>query len=251
MPPSMKTDAAQPFVLGVLGGMGPLATVDFLHKLIAATPAQRDQEHVPTLIWNVPQIPDRQHAIAGTGPSPLPALQEAVAQLNSAGATLLVIPCNTAHHWLAELQPTSHAPFLSIVDATLETLLRRKHSTPLQRVGLVATRGALRTQLYQTTLRQQGLEVLENTEAELEQLFMPGCYAIKRHALDEGAVLIEAAARALLDRGAQQLILACTEVPVALAHLHSELLCHSTDPNQALADAVVQRWLTTRDLLVL
>lgn len=241
----MKTDA-QPFLLGVLGGMGPLATVDFLQKLVATTPAQRDQEHVPTVVWNVPQIPDRQQAIASTGPSPLPQLLEAIEQLNRVGTTLLVMPCNTVHHWIAQLQPASHAPFLHIVDATLEALQRTHHPTQLKRVGLVATRGALRTRLYQDTLQQHGLEVLENTEAELDTLFMPGCYAIKRHALDEGAALIEAAAQALIDRGAQHLILACTEVPLALTHAHSPLLQHSTDPSQALADAVVQRWLAAQ-----
>lgn len=244
----MKTDT-QPFMLGVLGGMGPLATVDFLHKLVAATPAQRDQDHVPTVVWNVPQIPDRQQAIAGTGPSPLPQLLEAVEQLNRAGATLLVMPCNTVHHWITTLQPNSHVPFLHIVTATVEALQHSNHPTPLKRVGVVATRGALRTRLYQDTLQQHGLEVLENTEAELDTLFMPGCYAIKRHALNEGAALIEAAAQALIDRGAQHLILACTEVPLALAHARSALLHHSTDPSQALAEAVVQRWLTVRDAI--
>ncbi|MGG4605215.1 aspartate/glutamate racemase family protein [Paenalcaligenes sp. Me131] len=241
----MKTDT-QPFMLGVLGGMGPLATVDFLHKLVAATPAQRDQDHVPTIVWNVPQIPDRQQAIAGTGPSPLPHLLEAVTQLNHAGATLLVMPCNTVHHWITALQPNSPAPFLHIVTATVEALQRASYGSPLKRIGLVATRGALRTRLYQDILQQHGVEVLENTETELDTLFMPGCYAIKRHALDEGAALIEAAAQALVDRGAQHLILACTEVALALSHVHSPLLHHSTDPNQALAEAVVQRWLAVR-----
>ena len=85
-----------PPLIGVLGGMGPLATVDFLHKLIVALPASRDQEHVPTVVWDVPQIPDRQRALAGSGESPLPAMLAGVAQLNAAGATRIVVPGNTA-----------------------------------------------------------------------------------------------------------------------------------------------------------
>ena len=77
--------------------MGPLATVDFLHKLIEETPVASDQDHVPTVVWNVPQIPDRQQALAGAGISPLPAMYAGLARLVAAGATRLAIPCNTAH----------------------------------------------------------------------------------------------------------------------------------------------------------
>ncbi|PWF21436.1 aspartate/glutamate racemase family protein [Corticimicrobacter populi] len=271
---------APAFRLGVLGGMGPLATVDFMHKLVLATPARIDQEHVPAVVWNVPQIADRQQAIAGTGPSPLPQLLEGVAQLNRAGATLIVIPCNTVHHWIEPLRAASAVPFLHIVDATLEALVRSGAGAGLSfsvnaavvadravagpsssddvdaqpteaagptRIGLIATQGALQTRLYQDRLVQHGYEVLENTVEELDTLFTPGCYAIKRNALDDGALLLEAAAQALVDRGAQRLVLACTEVPLALAHGRSALLAHSVDPNQALAEAVAARWLALRE----
>ncbi|RMX04891.1 aspartate/glutamate racemase family protein [Corticibacter populi] len=235
------------FRLGVLGGMGPLATVDFLHKLVLSTPAQRDQDHVPTVVWNVPQIADRQQAIAGAGPSPLPQLLDAVAGLNQAGATLIVMPCNTVHHWIEPLRRASPAPLLHIVDATLEVLEQRHAGEDgagrAERcVGLVATKGALRARLYQDRLQQHGWRVLENTSEELEQLFTPGCYAIKRNALDEGSALLEKAAAALAARGARHLILACTEVPLALAHRQSPLLGLSVDPNQALAWSVLRHW---------
>lgn len=231
------------FRLGVLGGMGPLATVDFLHKLVLATPAQADQEHVPTVVWNVPQIADRQKAIAGTGPSPLPQLLEGVARLNQAGATLIVMPCNTVHHWIEPLRAASAAPFLHIVDATLEALQRSGEGTAPRRIGLIATKGALQTRLYQGRLEQHGYQVLENTLEELDALFTPGCYAVKRNEFDKGAALLEEAAGALVDRGAERLVLACTEVPLALAHGRSSLLARSVDPNQALAEAVIARWL--------
>ena len=77
---------AKPFLLGVLGGMGPLATLDFQHKLLDATPAQSDQHHLPSVVWNVPQIADRQKALAGIGPSPLPQLLEGIKKLNQAVA---------------------------------------------------------------------------------------------------------------------------------------------------------------------
>ncbi len=227
-------------LIGVLGGMGPLATLDFLHKLLAATPAGSDQEHVPTVVWNVPQIPDRQKALAGTGESPLPAMLEGIARLNAAGATRIVIPCNTAHLWFAELAAASRAPLIHIVDATLAGLTAA--SDPAGPVGLVATRGALDAGLYQSRFAATGISCLVNSDDELNDLFTPGCYAIKENRLRLGGELLEEAAGRLLARGASRLVLACTEVPVGLAHIGSGLLALSIDPTQALAEACVAYW---------
>src|SRR5688572_33509583 len=86
-------------LLGVLGGMGPLATVDFLAKLIEETGAERDEDHVPVVVYSVPQIPSRPAAILHGGASPLPAMLEGVRTLERAGATAIAIACNTAHYW--------------------------------------------------------------------------------------------------------------------------------------------------------
>lgn len=239
----MRTD----FLLGVLGGMGPLATVDFLRTLVLSTPAESDQAHVPMVVWNVPQIVDRQQALAGRGPSPLPQLLDAVARLNDLGCTCIVMPCNTVHHWFAPLAQASRAPFIHIVDAAIDALPPvDADGAPVRRVGLIATRGALQSRLYQDKLAARGLQAVVNTDAELDALFTPGCYAIKRNALDEGSELLERAAQALVERGAQCLLLACTEVPVALAHRQSVLLAIGVDPGQALAQAVVARWQVVR-----
>lgn len=234
-------------LIGVLGGMGPLATVDFLRKLVASTPVARDQDHVPLLVWNVPQIPDRQKALAGTGESPLPAMRQGIRRLNEGGATRIVIPCNTAHLWSEELARTSAAPLIHIVDAAIAALAaverQGKESAP---VGIVATRGTLEARLYQDRLAARGLPFLVNTNDEIDTLFTPGCYAIKQNQLESGGALLESAARQLVERGARTLILACTEVPVGLAHIDSDLLPISIDPTQALADACVRYWLETR-----
>ena len=109
-------------LIGVLGGMGPLATVDFMHKLVQDMPAARDQEHVPVVVWNVPQVPDRQNFLAGGKVSPLPAMLEGVERLVAAGATRLVIPCNTAHHWFDDLAASTPVPFIHIAEATLAAI---------------------------------------------------------------------------------------------------------------------------------
>jgi aspartate racemase len=237
--------AITPPLIGVLGGMGPLATVDFLQKIVTSTPATCDQDHVPLLVWNVPQIPDRQKSLAGTGESPLPAMLQGIQRLNDGGATRIAIPCNTAHLWSNELAAASPAPLIHIVDAAIAAIER--HSTQGAPVGIVATRGALAGKLYQDRLTARGIPYLINTDDELDSLFTPGCYAIKQNRLDHGGSLLESAARQLIQRGAQTLILACTEVPVGLAHVHSDLLPISVDPTQALADACIDYWRQARN----
>lgn len=234
---------AKPFLLGVLGGMGPLATLDFLRRLLEATPAQSDQQQIPTVVWNVPQIADRQKALAGTGPSPLPQLLHAVEKLNQAGASHIAIPCNTAHYWYDALSEASSAPVLHIVDATLDTLSQAEEKP--QRVGVIATKGTLDAGWYQERLAAQSIEVVVPTPEELAQWFVPGCYAVKRGALVEGGELLALQANALFARGAQKLVLACTEVPVALEAVRAPFRHLTWDPAQALAERCSQLWQTS------
>jgi aspartate racemase len=227
-------------LIGILGGMGPLATVDLMRKIILHTPARRDQDHVPMTVWNVPQVPDRQQALAGAGPSPLPAMLEGIAHLNSAGATCIAIACNTAHHWHAELQARSAAPILHIAQVSLAALRRAGVAGP---VGLIGTHGTIAARLYQDLLEPAGMPCLVNAEDEMQALFVPGCYAVKRGELDAGGTLLQTAAQALVARGASCLLLACTEVPVGLEHIGSALLPLCIDPTLALAQACIAHWL--------
>lgn len=232
-----------PRLVGVLGGMGPLATLDFLQRLLEASGARRDQEHVPTVTWNVPQIPDRQLALAGGGADPLPAMLQGIERLNAAGASCIAIPCNTAHAWYEALSAHSRVPIFHIVDATVQALQsapQPSHSAP--RIGLIATRGALEQRLYQSRLEAAGLEYLVPTAQELDQFFMPGCYAIKAHDIASGGRLLALSAEALLARGATQLVLACTEVAIGLRHAAPELLALSVDPATALAQTCWHHW---------
>jgi aspartate racemase len=226
-------------LIGILGGMGPLATADLMRKIILATPAARDQDHVPMVIWSVPQVPDRQKALALQGPSPLPAMEEGIAQLNRAGASRIAIACNTAHHWHAELQRKSAAPIFHIARLTLAALEREGLHEP---VGLIGTHGTIAARLYQDLLEPAGIPCLVNDAQEMDALFVPGCYAIKRGELDHGGDLLERAARVLIARGAKRLILACTEVPVGLEHLRSDLLPLCIDPTLELARACIAHW---------
>ncbi|NDL65246.1 aspartate/glutamate racemase family protein [Acerihabitans arboris] len=232
-----------PFLLGILGGMGPLATVDLMQKIIQETPAQRDQEHAPVVAWNVPQIADRQQALAGLGPSPLPDLLYGLAQLNRAGASHILIACNTAHHWYAALAAASRAPLLHIADATMDSL------RPVQgeRIGLIATQGTLDAGWFQQRITALGGQTLAPLPEEMRAWFVPGCYAVKRGELRKGGELLSLLAASLTERGAGRLILACTEVPPALAAIDSPWQSIGIDPTRALARAAARLWRDHRD----
>ena len=233
---------SRPFLLGVLGGMGPLATVDFMHKLLRATPATHDQQQIPHVVWNVPQIADRQRALAGEGPSPLPQLLHGIQQLNRLGVSHIVIACNTAHYWYEALKQESDAPILHIADVTLEAIEDKP-----KKVGLIATQGTLDAGWFQQRFAAIGTESLLPTQDEITRWFVPGCYAVKRGDLQQGGELLTLQARALRERGAEKLVLACTEVPVALAAISSPYLNEAIDPAEALAQQCASLWLSRRN----
>lgn len=233
-----------PFLLGILGGMGPLATLDLQQKIIDLTPASCDQDHLPVIVWNVPQIPDRQQALAGTGASPLPQLLHALAQLDRLSVSHIAIPCNTAHHWFPHLAGASKARLLHIAHTTIAVLATM--SPRPARVGLIATHGTLAAGWFQQALSSLGIEVLVPQETELKNWFKPGCYAVKRGDLRQGGILLDRLSAELVKRGAEQLILACTEVPPALNAIDSSFLPIALDPTQALAQACVDLWQKAR-----
>ena len=211
-------------MLGVLGGMGPMATVDFLAKLVRATPAGRDQDHIPTLVCSAVGIPDRADAILGAGPDPLPAMRAALARLEAGGATRIAIPCNTAHHWYAPLQAGTGLPILHIVDAVAEALAG---TGTVGRIGLLATDGTLRAGLYPARLAQHGVACL-GPDPEGQAAVAAAIRLVKANRVAEARPLLEAQVRALAEAGCGRVVMACTEIPIALAE---------TDPSGLLVDA--------------
>jgi aspartate racemase len=205
-------------VVGVLGGMGPLATIDFMRKMLQATPAGRDQEHVPVVASSIPQVPDRNEAFRGEGPSPVPAIVSSGRRLAAAGAGVAVMPCNTAHLWFDEVQQALDLPILHMVDAALEEALSL--SGRGARIGLLATDATLASGLYVNRAPAGGsphdIRWLLPTAHEMLTLVMPGIAAVKAGDLVRAEGLLHSAAQALARRGAQTLVLGCTEVPLAL-----------------------------------
>jgi aspartate racemase len=231
----MSDRKAAPRRIGILGGMGPAAAIDLQAKVLAATPAGEDREHLPVVVWNVPQVPDRVAAVLGSGPSPLPAMIEGARALEAAGCEAFAVACNTAHHWAAELAAAVRIPLVHIADAAVEALAKRP-ARPM-RVGLLATRGTLAAAFYGERLARRGFEWLVPTEEQQRDLVDEAIARVKAGDAAGARAPLEAAVRALGARGAEVVLLACTELPIAAEGAAPAVPL--LDASRALAEALV------------
>jgi aspartate racemase len=205
-------------VIGVLGGMGPEATVSFYAKLVAHTPAARDQDHLRVVIDSNPKVPDRTAALLGEGPSPVPMLVAGVEALARAGADFVVIPCVSAHAFLDDLRAQTRLPVLSMLDAVADHL--RAHHPHLKTLGLLATSGTVAAGRFQDVLAQSGIRTLVPDAADQARV-MAAIHAIKGSAAGPQRARIGEDLRTMGERlaaaGAQGVVLGCTEVPLVLS----------------------------------
>lgn len=233
-------DAFEPYrraVVGILGGMGPLATADLYRKIIELTPADRDQDHIPVVIYADPRVPDRTEALLHGGGDPVPWLVRGARALDALGADFIVVPCNTAHAFLDAVQPRVEPPILSMIDAAADEI--RSAWPDAEVVGLLATSGTISAELYQRALLERGIDVIVPDDDVQERCVMAAIRAVKagRPVAEATALLVEASEH-LADRGADVLLAACTEIPVALQQgdVETPLL----DATLALARAAVE-----------
>lgn len=240
------TGRPRPDTLGVIGGMGPLATVDFLAKLVELTPAKTDPEHVPVIVSSEPQIPSRPKAYFDPegAPSPLPAILARRDMLLAAGARCLVMPCNTAHFWYDDLAAGCPVPFIHIVDATADDLARRGIAGA--KLGLIATEASLDGKLFEAPLAARGFECILPEDRVMAQCVRPGIDCVKQYRIAEAEPHFRAAVEHLLGRGAAAVILGCTEVPAGLPKKDPWIAAHTVDPTEALARAALAWALDVR-----
>jgi len=228
-----------PRTIGILGGMGSAATVDLFDRIVRATPARKDQEHLPVLIVNDPLIPDRTQAILHGGPDPLPRMQAGIKKLVAMGADFVAIPCNTAHYFLPRLAPAAPIRLLDMIRETVQAVVA---SLPgVERVGVMATSGMLAVGLYQQALVKAGLIPVEPPADDIERMMdaIYGAEGIKSAGVTAYAVeTLGTVGGELLARGAQALILGCTEIPLALQE--GDLPAPLVASSQALAEAAVR-----------
>jgi len=222
--------------IGILGGMGPEATSDLFLRIIRATPAKRDQDHYRTIIYSDPKIPDRTAAILGGGPDPVPEMLMAARVLEGAGADFIIIPCNTAHHFIEELRRGLGVPVLNMIELTAERIARDHPG--VRRAGLLASTGTVKSGTYERAFGEKGIGVLAPPEG-LQERVMEAIYdQIKAGDLGEGERILHDAGRRLEGMGADAVICGCTEVSLVLKE--GDLDVPVVDPMQVLAEAAVE-----------
>ena len=246
-------------LIGIVGGLGPFAHIDFERKLLDAASefvgARRDQDFPQWVLSSIPQTPDRTEAYFGEAEDPTPSLSRSLERLRGAGADFAVVACNTAHLFLARLRDESPLPIVSLIETTADEAAR---IAPGGSVGLLATSGTLRSRLYHDPLEARGLRAVsplgldDGEELQLHCVMEPiyGPWVDGRHqgggiktdggSAETRALLEEAARRLVADGGADVLVAGCTEIPLALegAEVAGRPLL---DPATLLAGAAIRR----------
>lgn len=223
-------------IVGIAGGMGPESTTDLMQKIFAATRAEREQDHIHLVVDSNPRIPDRTEFILGTGESPVPAIRESIQRLADAGADLILIPCNTAHVFLDELQAATPAPIVNMIE--LCAGWTRACYGEGDCLGILATTGTVRSGLYEAALQGHGLTAIAPSASEQEELMriIYGPEGVKAgHVQANGPRAIELG-RALIERGARAVIAACTEIGLVLTDCDFPVI----DPIRLLAEEAVR-----------
>ncbi|KDR95790.1 aspartate racemase [Peptoclostridium litorale DSM 5388] len=198
--------------LGILGGMGPLATVDLFKKVVMMTNATCDQEHIHQIIDNNSQIPDRTLHILGQGEDPTPHLVESAKRLESMGAEFIIMPCNTAHYFYDRIVGNIRIPFLNMVESTAQFILDELGDG--SKVGLLATDGTCQSGVYDKCFASSGVNLLKPDKSS-QRLVMDFIYGIKE-GKDISARMIYNAMEGLKEQGVEVFILGCTELSYAM-----------------------------------
>lgn len=203
--------------IGILGGMGPLATADLYRKIVESTKAAGDNGHIRVFIDSNCAIPDRTGAILSGGPDPVPEMLSALRNLEKCGADCIIMPCNTAHYFLPRLREQSATPILDMTAVTAEACAGR---FPGKRACLLGTRGTIAAGVYDRALAEAGIDCLRPDEEEQAQL-MHLIYDVVKASrpLAPETENWHALLGDLAERGADYFILACTELPIAAAAL--------------------------------
>lgn len=234
----------KPFKLGVVGGVGPLATVDFMGKVVRLTEAGRDQDHIKMIVEQNPQIPDRTEHLVHGGTDPTIALFATCKKLEAAEADLIAIPCNTAHAFVDRMQAHLRVPVLNMLD---ETMAQIAGLYPGQLVGLLATSGTVASGVYAEAAQRAGVQMIVPDEAS-QLLVMEAIYGATgvKAGFTTGQCrddLVKAIVH-LAQRGASVVVLGCTELPLLFPQTRDfdagGMMIALLDPTMLLAAACVR-----------
>jgi aspartate racemase len=236
---------ARALKLGVVGGVGPAATVDFMHKVVRSTPAARDQDHIKMLVEQNPQIPDRTDHLTGDGADPTLALYATCKKLEDGGADLIAIPCNTAHAFIAPIEARLRVPIVNMMSVTADYLCAA--FPHVDRVGLLATDGTIASGLYRAALEARGMTQVVPSLA-MQARVTDAIYGARgvKAGFTSGECVddIMAALDSLLSQHIEVVLLACTELPLlfpqAVSVTRNGRTAHLVDPTDVLARSCVE-----------
>lgn len=220
--------------IGIIGGMGPLATVDLFQKIVTNTAASDDREHIHTYIDCNTQIPDRTAAILHGGESPLPQLIRSAEKLEAMGADLLAIPCNTSHYFYDELSRAIRIPVLHMLRITAQTIRDRG----MDCVGILATDGTIQTGIYRKIMEEYGVRTLEPSPEDQRYIMDLIYKGVKAGNADFDRKPLRHVVNRLHRRGAQAVVLGCTELPMAFEG--KQYACPHIDPTLLLAREAIR-----------
>ena len=237
------------FKVGIVGGVGPSATADLLQKIVICTPAEKDQDHIKMIVEHDPQIPDRTEHLLGHGPDPTIALYAACKRLEEGGASLIAIPCNTAHAYVESMQQYLSIPIVNMLFETVEHL--KRHHPDVKKLALLATSGTVASRIYHRAFEGSAYDLLlpddEHQETLMEVIYGPrgikagyndgkcvqGFYEVLTHMAEQGAEVI---------------ILGCTELPLLEPEFRkwnaTEKRIVFVDPTSVLAKKCVEKHVT-------
>lgn len=232
----MRDGAMKEKVVGILGGMGPEATIDLFSRIVRVTHAKKDEDHLRIIIDNNPKMPSRQDAILKGTQSPGPALAETALNLERAGADFIIIGANTAHHFYDDVAGAVNVPVLHIIEEAVKETI--KVVPGIAEVGILATTAAMKVKIYHKSFEKFGLHVLDIPE-EIQDRIQKSIFSFKYDGLTSDNVsMLAKSAEYLINRGAQALVMGCTEIPIILSGI--EFPVPVIDPNEVIAKVAVQ-----------
>lgn len=220
--------------VGILGGMGPLATVDLFKKIVSMTDAKSDNEHIHILVDNNTQIPDRTKCILECGESPVSELVNSAKKLEEMGADFIVIPCNTAHHFYDEVDKSVDIEVVNMIEETAKYIKEKNVKT----VGLLSTTGTIKAKVYDKIFDKYNIQVIKPSQDE-QRIIMDLIYGIKEGENNFDIDKIKEIIYNLEQQGCLGVILGCTELPIAIELLGIE--GEFIDPTSILASVAVKK----------
>ena len=231
--------------VGGLGGMGPQATIDLLQRIVRCTPADDDADHIRILIDNNPAVPSRiDYIIHQRGENPAPTLVNMAQGLSEQGADFLVMPCNTAHLYAADIASAIPIPFINMVEVTVRSVIDTNAST--RRVGLLASTAVVQTGLFKDAFQAQGIDVV-SPDDEYQEIIMSLIKRMKAGKQDDtDRQCLADVASSLLNQQTDCLIIACTELSALGAEMPQP--APMIDTAQCLAEETIKLALGSKPL---